>query len=88
MANTGVEIGELLELPDAGWAHCTGEVQRYRELRLPEMANTGVEIGELLELPDAGWAHCTGERDHEVGRRVHQLLIVPLLTHKSIINKQ
>jgi hypothetical protein len=30
MANAGVEIGELLELPDAGWAHCAGEVQRYR----------------------------------------------------------
>jgi hypothetical protein len=30
MDNAGVEIGELLELPDAGWAHCAGEVQRYR----------------------------------------------------------
>ncbi len=52
------------------------------------MANIGVEIGELLELPDAGRAHCAGQRDHEVGRRVNQFLIVPLLTHKSIINKQ
>jgi hypothetical protein len=86
MANAGVEIGELLDFQMLGGR--TVPV-RYRgtEVRLPEMANAGVEIGELLELPYAGWAHCTGQRDHEVGRPVHQLLIIPLLAHKSIMNK-